>query len=138
MSTIQHYSCHTRIVTNMAKLHGIDGDKIVYCNVPMDNGCPPSHIGDKSGFPWLPTPVAQKAVVHPAGSKSIRRNSDVSPIAVLVDHELKILFALLDHEFGAFGSLRNHVFVTRPQVLVRTEKMLIARRLRAICYAQSS
>jgi hypothetical protein len=64
MSTVQHYSCHTRIVTNMAKLHGIDCDKmysVLYGSMgtSMNNGCP-SHIGDKSGLPWLP---------HPSGTK---------------------------------------------------------------------
>ena len=55
-----------------------------------------------------------------AGSKSIRRNSDVSPIAVLVDHENSIHTRPYagDHEFGAFGSHGNHVLVTRPQVLM--------------------
>jgi hypothetical protein len=53
----------------------------------INNGCP-GHIGDRRGLPWLPHPGdTKKTVVHPAESKSIRRNSDVSPIAVLVDHE---------------------------------------------------
>jgi hypothetical protein len=50
ISTVQHYSCHTRIVTNMAKLHGIDGDKIVpLCIVWIHGytGCP----NHKSGLP---------------------------------------------------------------------------------------
>lgn len=41
---------------------------------------------DTRGFP----PWWHLAAAHPAGSKSIRRNCDVSPIAILVDHGFSI------------------------------------------------
>ena len=100
----------------------------------MNNGCP-SHIGDKSGLQWLfPTPVAQKAAVHPAGSKSIRRNSDVSPIAVLVDHEISIHTRLLC--WGIMSSA--HLAVTEITFLSRDPKFALKKLLIRVAYAQSS
>jgi hypothetical protein len=54
----------------------------------------PGALTTKAGFRNFP-PWHKKTVVHPARSKSIRRNSDVSPIAVLVDHENSIHTRLL-------------------------------------------
>lgn len=58
----------------------------------MNNGCQcPGHM-TKAGLLWaVASPGGTRnAVVRPTGSRSTRRNSDVSPIAVLVDHENSI------------------------------------------------
>jgi hypothetical protein len=75
------------------------------------------HIVTKAVPRGFPLVAPKKWLFTPAGSKSIRRNSDLSPIALLVDHENSIHTRTTlgqDLEFGAFGSHRNHVFVTRP------------------------
>lgn len=88
----------------------------------MNNGCP-DHISDKRGLPWLPHPGdTKKTVVHPAefGETATFRLSQCSSIMKIYSHPTTMLDR---EELGAFGNRRNHVFVTRPQVLmVRTEK----------------
>jgi hypothetical protein len=75
----------------------------------MDNRCP-GHRVTKA------TPVASHSggtIAHPAGSKSIRRNCDVSPIALLVDHENSIH---TDHSWvRLIRQSQKSRFVTRRQ-----------------------
>lgn len=108
----------------VAKLHGTGGDKIVYCT---SHPWMPSQQAGSRGFP-------KDGFVHPAGSKSIRRNSDVSPIAGLVDHENSI------HTRPLMMS-STHLAVTEITFLSRDPKfmMMIRPEIKmGVGYTQSS